>query len=90
MKGMLDLLMLLALPGAAVAAPAQIACATAHSVASEACLSVMRQGGNAFDAIAEPTGSGLGGGFRLLHRAQDGFDEFVVGREVAPLALRPR
>lgn len=57
-------------------------------------MQVMAEGGNAFDAavaasaalaVVEPTGSGLGGGgFWLLHRASDGFEVFVDGRETAP------
>lgn len=56
----------------------------------------MEKGGNAFDAavavsaalaVVEPAGSGLGGGgFWLLHRAADGFEIMLDGREKAPLA----
>ncbi|HXG27959.1 MAG TPA: gamma-glutamyltransferase, partial [Nevskiales bacterium] len=41
-------------------------------------------------AVVEPTGSGLGGGgFWLLHRAEDGLQVMVDGRERAPLSARP-
>ncbi|MEQ1439462.1 gamma-glutamyltransferase [Fontimonas sp. SYSU GA230001] len=74
--------------------PPGSACATAHPLATQACLRVLGDGGNAFDAavaasaalaVVEPTGSGLGGGgFWLLHRAADRLDVFVDGRETAP------
>ncbi len=70
------------------------AVASAHPLATEAGLSIMAEGGNAFDAavavsaalsVVEPYGSGLGGGgFWLLHRASDDFTTMVDGREVAP------
>lgn len=76
------------------------ACATAHPLATEACLEVLRDGGNAFDAavaasaaiaVVEPSGSGLGGGgFWLLHREADGGETFVDGRETAPAAATER
>ena len=57
---------------------------------------MLAKGGNAFDAaiavssaiaVTEPMGSGLGGGgFWLLHRARDGKDIMIDGRERAPLA----
>jgi len=75
--------------------PPQAAVATAHPMATRAGLEVLDQGGNAFDAavavsaalaVVEPYSSGLGGGgFWLLHRASDGFEVMVDGRERAPL-----
>ncbi len=74
--------------------PPGYACATAHPLATQACMQVMAGGGNAFDAavaasaaiaVVEPTGSGLGGGgFWLLHRAVDDLEVFIDGREAAP------
>lgn len=72
------------------------AIASAHRLATEAGFAVLAQGGNAFDAaiavaatlaVVEPTGSSLGGGgFWLLHRAADGHQVMLDGRERAPLA----
>ncbi len=80
-----------------VVAAVQIsAIASAHPLATLAGFEVLKQGGNAFDAavavsaalsVVEPAGSGLGGGgFWLLHRASDGFETMLDGREKAPLA----
>ena len=84
---------------AAAAAPLSrdAAVASAHPLATEAGLAVLRAGGNAFDvavsaalAVVEPYGSGLGGGgFWLLHRARDGRQVMVDGCERAPLAATP-
>lgn len=78
-------------PGAAVA--------SAHSLATEAGIQTLKQGGNAFDAavavssvlsVVEPISSGLGGGgFFLLHDARTGKDVFVDARETAPAAATP-
>ena len=69
------------------------AVASAHALATEAGLQVMREGGNAFDAaiatsavlsVVEPISSGLGGGgFFLLHDAKSGRDVFIDARETA-------
>jgi len=70
------------------------AIASAHPIATEAGLEILRQGGNAFDAavavsavlaVVEPYSSGIGGGgFWLLHRARDGKQIMIDGREKAP------
>lgn len=81
---------------ARAAGPGHAAIASAHPLATEAGLEVLRAGGNAFDAavavasalaVVEPTGSGLGGGaFFLLHRARDGREVCIDARERAPAA----
>ena len=78
------------------APPAQAAVASAHPLATTAGLQVLGDGGNAFDAavavsavlgVVEPYGSGLGGGgFWLLHRAEDCHEVMIDGRERAPRA----
>ncbi|MCD2450046.1 gamma-glutamyltransferase [Methylicorpusculum oleiharenae] len=80
----------------AYAQASNLAIASAHPLATQAGRDVIDQGGNAFDAavavsaalaVVEPSGSGLGGGgFWLLHRARDGFETMLDGREKAPLA----
>jgi gamma-glutamyltranspeptidase/glutathione hydrolase len=99
MKRLTVILLLLAIVAPAVHAadrPGQAAIAAAHPLAIEAGLEIFAKGGNAFDAavavsttlsVVEQFSSGLGGGgLWLLHRAEDGFEVMVDGREVAPAA----
>jgi gamma-glutamyltranspeptidase/glutathione hydrolase len=79
--------------------PPGTAIASAHHLATEAGMEMIRAGGNAFDAavavsstlsVVEPISSGLGGGgFFLLHEADTGRDVFVDAREIAPEAATP-
>lgn len=82
---------------AAAPKPGQAAVATAHPAATVAGLETLAHGGNAFDAavaisaalaVAEPYGSGLGGGgFFLLRQAGEKPSyRFIDARERAPLA----
>ncbi len=83
---------------ALAARPPAAAIASAHPLATQAGHEILAAGGNAFDAavavsaalaVVEPMSSGLGGGgFWLLHRAKDGFETMLDGREKAPLAAR--
>ena len=77
--------------------PGKAAIASAHHLATDAGFEVLAQGGNAFDAavavtaalaVVESSSSGIGGGgFWLLHRASDGKQVMLDGRETAPAAV---
>jgi len=92
---LLSVAWLFAMAGCAVRPPVA-AIATAHPLATQAGMEILAAGGNAFDAavgvsaalaVVEPYSSGIGGGgFWLLHRARDGYEVMVDGRETAPLA----
>jgi gamma-glutamyltranspeptidase/glutathione hydrolase len=79
--------------------PPGTAIASAHALATDAGLEMIRAGGNAFDAavavsatlsVVEPISSGIGGGgFFLLHDAKTGRDVFVDARETAPAVATP-
>jgi len=83
-------------PATAADRPPAVAIASAHPLATAAGIDILEQGGNAFDAavavsavlaVVEPYSSGIGGGgFWLLHRASDGLEVMIDGRERAPLA----
>ena len=71
-----------------------IGIASAHPLATQAGIHILKQGGNAFDAaiaissvlaVVEPYSSGLGGGgFWLLHDVKNNQDVMLDGRETAP------
>lgn len=85
---------------ASTAKPPGAAIASAHALATDAGMEMIRQGGNAFDAavavsatlaVVEPISSGIGGGgFFLLHDAKSGKDVFVDARETAPTSATPQ
>jgi gamma-glutamyltranspeptidase/glutathione hydrolase len=76
--------------------PGKAAIASAHYLATEAGHEILAKGGNAFDAavavssvlaVVEQSSSGIGGGaLWVLHRASDGFEVMIDGREMAPAA----
>ena len=74
--------------------PGRAAIATAHYMATGAGHDILAMGGNAFDAtvaisavlaVLEQTSCGLGGGgFYMIHRAEDGYETMIDARETAP------
>ncbi len=74
--------------------PHQNMVASAHPLATNAAIDILKQGGNAFDAaaalaltigVAEPTGSGIGGGgFFLLYIAKEKRYVMLDARETSP------
>lgn len=72
----------------------QAAIASAHPLATDAGIEILKKGGNAFDAavavtttlaVVEPYSSGIGGGgFWLLHIAGENRNVMLDGRERAP------
>jgi gamma-glutamyltranspeptidase / glutathione hydrolase len=77
--------------------PPHGAVASAHPMATQAGIDLLKQGGNAFDAsiaiastlaVVEPHGSGLGGGgFWLMYQAKSKKYIFIDARETAPVQL---
>jgi gamma-glutamyltranspeptidase / glutathione hydrolase len=73
--------------------------ATVDTLATQAAVDTLRNGGNAVDAavvaaavlgVTEPFSCGVGGGgFMVLYRASDGKVTTIDGRETAPAAMRP-
>ena len=80
--------------------PPASAIASAHPLATEAGIDILKAGGNAFDAaiavtaalaVVEPYSSGIGGGgFWLLHQANGGRQIMIDGREKAPALAHRR
>jgi len=78
--------------------PSQAAIASAHPLATQAGIDVLKKGGNAFDAavavtstlaVVEPYSSGIGGGgFYLLHEAAGDRDVMLDARETAPASAK--
>ena len=101
MKFLVPALLILAAPAAAKApeAPFTAAVSAADPRAVEAGVAMLKQGGNAMDAIAatllalsvvEPQSSGIGGGGLLVYQpAKGGLPLTFDGREKAPMADTP-
>ncbi|MDH5485051.1 MAG: gamma-glutamyltransferase [Gammaproteobacteria bacterium] len=96
MKKLKNYILLVLLVVSPVSARQQAAIASAHPLATRAGEEILAAGGNAFDAavaitaalaVVEPYSSGIGGGgFWLLHRAEDGHEVMLDGRERAPFS----
>ena len=82
--------------GSETSPPDGFAVSSAHPQATRAGIKILKAGGNAFDAaiavaatlaVVEPYSSGIGGGgFFLLHVAEDDSNIFIDARETAPKA----
>lgn len=82
--------------GSETSLPDGFAVSSAHPQATRAGIKILKAGGNAFDAaiavaatlaVVEPYSSGIGGGgFFLLHVAEDDSNIFIDARETAPKA----
>jgi gamma-glutamyltranspeptidase/glutathione hydrolase len=80
--------------------PPSAAIASASPLATAAGFEILDAGGNAFDAavavsaalaVVETDSSGVGGGgFWLLHRAEDGFQVMLGGKSPASWVEKPR
>lgn len=97
-SAILIMLLLISAAGATGAEATHGMVATAHPVATDAGVRVLKEGGNAVDAavavaltlgVVDTDNSGIGGGcFLLIHRA-DGTLVAIDGREMAPAAATP-
>ena len=91
----LILLITIAMVGVASAEATHGMVASVHPVATDAGLSVLKQGGNAIDAtvavaltlgVVDSDNSGIGGGCFMLIHCADGSSAAIDGREMAPAA----
>jgi len=94
LKRLFFIFLLLAPLGSQAARPAASMVVAAHPLAAEAGLTMLKQGGNAFDAaaatalalgVSEPGSSGIGGGgFFLLYIAREKRYVMIDAREISP------
>jgi gamma-glutamyltranspeptidase/glutathione hydrolase len=94
LKRLFFIFLLLASPASQAAGPEASMVVAAHPLATEAGLTMLKQGGNAFDAaaatalalgVSEPGSSGIGGGgFFLLYIAREKRYVMIDARETSP------